>query len=210
MADLLLSLAAEFRDVDTAAADARLDELALPLFGSAGGDLRAAAAKLASVLDTDPGFDADRTSVAAASARILDKNFEASALALRLGKSESPIAFNADRLRGTFSGSGISGTFAGATSTIGTVPLQLSDGEGRWRIYDGDVTVNAGLLVSDRAPDPRVRSPDPLAYSPEGRGRKSNAPRRYHGRGALPAWRCAAVRRVPSSRRHPDPVDRQS
>lgn len=64
MADLLLALAAEFRDVDTAAADARLDELALPLFGSAGGDVRTAAAKLAAVLDTDPGFDADRASVA--------------------------------------------------------------------------------------------------------------------------------------------------
>ena len=64
LADLLLALAAEFRDVDAAAADARLDELALPLFGLAGGDLRAAAARLATLLDTDPGFDADRASVA--------------------------------------------------------------------------------------------------------------------------------------------------
>ena len=64
VADLLLSLASEFRAVDTSAADARLDELALPLFGLAGGDLRTAAAQLASVLDTDPGFDADRASVA--------------------------------------------------------------------------------------------------------------------------------------------------
>ena len=93
--------------------------------------------------------------VAAASARISDKDFEASAFALRLGKSESPIVFDASRMRGTFSGRGINGTFAGATSTIGNVPLQLSDGEGRWRIYDGDVTVNAGLTVSDRAPEPR-------------------------------------------------------
>ena len=69
LADLLLALAAEFRDVDTAAADARLDELALPLFGLAGGDLRTAAGRLAAVLDTDPGFDADRTSVAGAVAR---------------------------------------------------------------------------------------------------------------------------------------------
>jgi hypothetical protein len=64
IADLMLALAAEFRDVDTDAADRRLDELALPLFGLAGGDLRVAAARLANVLDTDPGFDADRTSVA--------------------------------------------------------------------------------------------------------------------------------------------------
>ena len=64
IADLMLALAAEFRDVDRDAADQRLDELALPLFGLAGGDLRVAAARLANVLDTDPGFDADRTTVA--------------------------------------------------------------------------------------------------------------------------------------------------
>jgi hypothetical protein len=65
IADLMLALAAEFRDVDAEAVDARLDELALPLFGLAGGDLRVAAARLADVLDTDPGFDADRSSVTA-------------------------------------------------------------------------------------------------------------------------------------------------
>jgi hypothetical protein len=64
VAEILLALAGEFRDVDAAAADARLDELALPLFGMAGGDLRVAAAALANILDTDPGFDADRSSVA--------------------------------------------------------------------------------------------------------------------------------------------------
>jgi translocation and assembly module TamB len=93
--------------------------------------------------------------VAAASARILDKNFEASAFALRLGKSETPIVFDANRVRGTFSGSGISGTFAGANSTIGNVPLALSEGEGTWKIYNGEVTVDAGMMVSDRAPEPR-------------------------------------------------------
>jgi Transglutaminase-like superfamily len=64
IADLLLALAGEFHDVDTDAADRRLDDLALPLFGLAGGDLRIAAARLANLLDTEPGFDADRTSVA--------------------------------------------------------------------------------------------------------------------------------------------------
>ena len=65
LADLLLALAAEFHDVDPAAADTRLDELALPLFGLAGGDHRTAAGRLADVLDSEPGFDADRTSVSA-------------------------------------------------------------------------------------------------------------------------------------------------
>ncbi len=65
IADLMLALAAEFRDVDEDLVDARLDELALPLFGLADGDQRVAAARLADILDTDPGFDADRSSVAA-------------------------------------------------------------------------------------------------------------------------------------------------
>ncbi len=65
LADLLLALAAEFHDVDPTAADTHLDELALPLFGLAGGDHRTAAGRLAAVLDSEPGFDADRTSVSA-------------------------------------------------------------------------------------------------------------------------------------------------
>src|ERR1044071_9224283 len=64
IADLMLALAAESHQLDADAADSRLDELALPLFGLAGGDLRLAAARLANVLDADPGFDADRSSVA--------------------------------------------------------------------------------------------------------------------------------------------------
>ncbi len=40
VAEFLIALAAEFRDVDTEAADSRLDELALPLFGLADGELR--------------------------------------------------------------------------------------------------------------------------------------------------------------------------
>ena len=93
--------------------------------------------------------------LSAANARIDDKNFEAAAFGLRLGKSETPVIFDASRLRGSFSGSGISGTFAGASSVIGNVPLKLSDGEGRWRFYNGNLAVNAGLTVSDRAAEPR-------------------------------------------------------
>jgi hypothetical protein len=93
--------------------------------------------------------------LSAANARILDKNFDVAGLALRLGKSETPIVFDASRLRGTFSGSGISGTFAGGDATIGNVPLRMSDGDGRWRLYNGDLTVNAGMTVSDRAPEAR-------------------------------------------------------
>jgi hypothetical protein len=60
VADLMLALAAEFRAVDAAAAEDRLDELARPLFGL---EPRTAASALARELDRDPGFDAERASV---------------------------------------------------------------------------------------------------------------------------------------------------
>jgi regulator of sirC expression with transglutaminase-like and TPR domain len=63
VADLLLAIAGEFRDVDAALADERLDELARPLFGLAD-EPRAAASALARVLDRAPGFAVRRLAVA--------------------------------------------------------------------------------------------------------------------------------------------------
>ena len=58
-------------------------------------------------------------------------------------------------LQGTFSGSGISGTFAGARSTIGNVPLAAFGCDGRWRYFRNDLTVNGSLNLSDRSETPR-------------------------------------------------------
>jgi hypothetical protein len=93
--------------------------------------------------------------LAANNARFVGKEFALTALAARLGQADSPMIFNANRLNGTFVGSGISGTFAGADATIGTVPVKLSDGDGKWRFYNSDLSVNAALTVSDRAAEPR-------------------------------------------------------
>jgi Transglutaminase-like superfamily len=66
LATLLLALAAEFRgDVDPEEADARLDALALPLFGAASVPARDAACGLARVLDSRPGFDPDPDGIGA-------------------------------------------------------------------------------------------------------------------------------------------------
>ena len=89
------------------------------------------------------------------SAQIIGKQFSAADLGLRLGKSETPFVFDAARLQGTFSGSGISGTFGGAQSIIGSVPLLISDAEGRWRYYNQDLTVNGALNLTDRSETPR-------------------------------------------------------
>ncbi len=119
----------------------------------AGGDLRVAARlndpKLAGRLGKAPlQLRADR-------AQIIGKEFSAADLALRLGRTEAPFAFDAAALRGTFSGSGISGTFGGAKSTIGNVPLLITDADGRWRYFRNDLTVNGALNLSDRSETPR-------------------------------------------------------
>jgi hypothetical protein len=88
-------------------------------------------------------------------AQIIGKQFSAADLAVRLGRIEAPFAFDAARLRGTFSGSGISGTFGGAKSTIGNVPLLITDADGRWRYFRKDLTVNGALNLSDRSGTPR-------------------------------------------------------
>ena len=118
-----------------------------------GGDLRVAARlsnpRLAGRLGNAP------LQLSARAAQIVDERFSAADLSVRLGKSASPFAFDTSRLQGTFRGSGISGTFADARTTIGNVPLLLSDANGRWRFYDGDLTVNGGLNLSDRSDTPR-------------------------------------------------------
>ena len=91
----------------------------------------------------------------AASGRLIDRQFSFANLGARIGKPEAPIALDAARLQGTFSGSGISGTFAGGRSTIGEVKLLFGDADGRWRFYKGGLTVNGGLTVSDLTPEPR-------------------------------------------------------
>ena len=74
---------------------------------------------------------------------------------MRLGRPTSPIIFDAQKLQGSLAGSGLGGTFSGGRSTIGNVPLAMSDIGGRWRAYKGDLTVDGALTVSDRAPEPR-------------------------------------------------------
>jgi hypothetical protein len=89
--------------------------------------------------------------LAASSGRIVGKSFNLDALALRLGRPSSPIIFDARRLEGNFVGRGVAGTFYGAKSTIGNVPLAMSDMAGKWRVYQGDLTADGGMTVSDRA-----------------------------------------------------------
>ncbi len=77
------------------------------------------------------------------------RDFTASRLALRLGQSDAPVLINAQTLRGTFAGRGISGSFAGGDGKIGRVPLAISNASGTWRFYNKDLTIDGGLTVAD-------------------------------------------------------------
>jgi len=93
--------------------------------------------------------------LAAAGGQIVGKQFGMDRLSMRLGKPASPILFDASRITGTFVGSGVNGTFAGGRSTIGNVPLLLSEASGKWLVHHGDLTVDANSQVTDRDANPR-------------------------------------------------------
>ncbi|HVL78488.1 MAG TPA: YdbH domain-containing protein [Sphingomicrobium sp.] len=104
-----------------------------------------------------------RLRLAADRARVREQDFVFTGLRSELGPARAPVRFDADRLSGTFAGSGVSGSFAGADAVIRNVPLLVSEGSGTWRVHRGDLTVSGGITVSDRHEDPRfypLRSDD--------------------------------------------------
>ena len=116
------------------------------------------------------------------------RGFALTGVAARLGNPQAPILLNAPRLAGTFSGSGIRGTFAGADATIGRVPIKLTEADGRWLYYRNRLTVNGAATASDiGAPEPRfypLRSED-LSFSLAGSDIRAGGSLRHPGTGAL-------------------------
>jgi translocation and assembly module TamB len=93
--------------------------------------------------------------LAAAGGQLIGDRFGFNRLAMRLGKPTSPIVFDAALLSGSMSGGTLRGNFGAAKSTIGNIPLLLSDGSGSWVFRNRALSVNSALTVSDRDPDPR-------------------------------------------------------
>ncbi len=94
--------------------------------------------------------------IGAGSARLVGGDrFSATALVMRMGRSDAPILLDAQTLSGAFTGRGVGGIFAGANGTIGKVPLLLSNVAGKWRVFKGDLAIDGALTVSDRAERPR-------------------------------------------------------
>jgi hypothetical protein len=91
-----------------------------------------------------------------ASSILLNQNgFNGSNVALRIGKSESPVALNAQSLRGNFTSGGAAGTLTNADAVIGTVPLKMTDIDGKWRFVNGRLAIDGSLFANDRADPPR-------------------------------------------------------
>ena len=91
----------------------------------------------------------------ASNGQVSDKKFFFNSLALRLGKPESPVVFDAARLNGTFAGSNLRGDYNGGKATIGTVPLLITDAAGKWQYRKDILSVDGALTLNDRDPDPR-------------------------------------------------------
>jgi len=91
----------------------------------------------------------------AANGQIVGQQFGLNTVGLRLGKSASPIVFDAARLSGSLVGGATRGNFSGARAIIGTVPVLLSDATGKWNLRGSNLSLNGSAMVSDRNPDPR-------------------------------------------------------
>jgi len=83
------------------------------------------------------------------------RGFNGRSVALRIGKSESPVALNAESLRGAFTRGGATGTLTNADAVIGTVPLKMTNIDGKWRFLNSRLAIDGGLFVNDRADPPR-------------------------------------------------------
>ena len=84
-----------------------------------------------------------------------DPGFTGSDVAIRLGREDFLNRLDLANLSGRFTDEGVIGRFAGAAGQIGTVPLLISNGSGRWSLLGGDLRVEGSLTVADQADPPR-------------------------------------------------------
>jgi hypothetical protein len=89
-----------------------------------------------------------------------DNAFASTGTRIRLGSPGFVNRLDLATLTGRITARGVSGAFAGADAKIGTVPVLVSGGRGRWSFARGALAVDGAITVSDDAPNPRFH---PLA-----------------------------------------------
>lgn len=122
-------------------------------FGNGGlrGDLLFLSPALTGTVSANPlSVQAQRASYALASGR-----WAILAPALTLGSGEAATLFRAASIVGAAQGAMMTGKIAGGEGSIGTVPLAMTAIEGDWRWSGSRLTLDGGLVVSDRAVEPR-------------------------------------------------------
>jgi len=131
---------------------ASLDPARLSLCGIGGDALRLGAVRLTGRIGESPmRFSAESARYALGSGR-----FTLAGPDTQLGGSEAPIHLTAASLDGAVGkGGALSGTIAGGTAIIATVPLDNRDIAARWRFDRGILGVEGSLRISDRQADER-------------------------------------------------------
>ena len=75
--------------------------------------------------------------------------------AMRVGGRQQGTAFSLTSLEARTTAAGWEGTTSGLAGTLGTVPLRLANGQGRWRFAKGVLGFDGQAQVDDPSPDPK-------------------------------------------------------
>ncbi len=122
--------------------------------GAVRGGAEIRAARFAGRLGGSPlAYAADRLRFTLA-----DSAFVSSGTRIRLGNPAFVNRLDLATLAGRITSRGVGGTFAGADGQIGTVPLLIGGGRGRWSFAGGVLGVDGALAVTDAAADPRFHA----------------------------------------------------
>jgi translocation and assembly module TamB len=76
-------------------------------------------------------------------------DFAASDLAVRLGREGAVNRLDAAAVTGSFAAPGVGGAYSGLSGRLAGVPFLLSEGNGRWRVRDGNLVVEGGMRLAD-------------------------------------------------------------
>ena len=136
------------------------------------------------------------------SARMLgQREFEASGLALRLGRARCAGADQRQHVaRHASRAAAFRAPSPAADGKIGRVPLDISDASGKWRFYESDLTIDGGLTVADAADAGQILSAAQRQYALHARQRPDPRQRHAQASGERHAHR--------RGRHRPSPVER--
>ncbi|MES1983775.1 MAG: YdbH domain-containing protein [Pseudomonadota bacterium] len=97
------------------------------------------------------GGSAMTLSADAARGSLATRTFDLRNALLLLGDPAAPVRLNATTLAGKMDAKGLSGTMAGTSGRIGTIPLLVGDAAGKWSYAASTLRVDGALTLTDAA-----------------------------------------------------------